>query len=693
MPKLTFTRCCTRAALMSLLMLMSLSQARAGTAFVHLFEWSWPDIAQECEDFLGPKGFDAVQISPPQEHVAGTYWWTRYQPVSFTNLTSRSGTEAELQDMIDRCHAAGVKIYADVVMNNWGSWQDDGNYGSGGDYWAPWSYPDLSASDFHSSCTISDYTNAEDVWYCGLYGMPDLDTSASYAQSYAATYLQKLSNMGVDGFRIDAAKHMRPSEINSILSQAGSPWVFLEVIGASGEASEIQPDQYTYMGLVTEFAYGTAVAGNFNNQIKYLGELGTDWGLLNSSSALVFIDNHDRERGHGGSGNLNYTDGATYNLANVYMLAYPYGYPKVMSGYAFTDTDAGPPSTGPQSCANGEWVCQHRWGNIANMVGFRNATVDAWSVDNWWDNDNNAIAFGRGALGFVFINNESYTVSQSLYTGLPAGEYCDILRGEDECSGTVISVDSSGYASFSVDAYSASAIHVEAMADGSSDDGSTDDSGDDDSFTSNFSTLYFRGTANSWGSTAMTLVADNTWQATITFDGEGDDSGDQRFKFDLYADWASNYGDNDADGYLDLTGADISTDVVGEYLVTVNDSDLSYSLTAVSTDDTDDDSTDTTVYAQSFSSLYARGTFNDWGCTALSLTADNTWTLDIAFDGSSDSSGSQRYKVDLYCDWSTNYGDNNSDGYLDQTGADIYTSVTGTYTLTVNDSTLAYSLE
>jgi hypothetical protein len=38
---------------------------------VHLFEWKWADIANECEAFLGPKGFCAVQVSPPMEHVQG----------------------------------------------------------------------------------------------------------------------------------------------------------------------------------------------------------------------------------------------------------------------------------------------------------------------------------------------------------------------------------------------------------------------------------------------------------------------------------------------------------------------------------------------------------------------------------------------------------------------------------------------
>lgn len=30
---------------------------------VHLFEWKWPDIAKECENFLGPMGFGGVQVS------------------------------------------------------------------------------------------------------------------------------------------------------------------------------------------------------------------------------------------------------------------------------------------------------------------------------------------------------------------------------------------------------------------------------------------------------------------------------------------------------------------------------------------------------------------------------------------------------------------------------------------------------
>jgi hypothetical protein len=33
------------------------------SAIVHLFEWKFNDVADECERFLAPKGFAGVQVS------------------------------------------------------------------------------------------------------------------------------------------------------------------------------------------------------------------------------------------------------------------------------------------------------------------------------------------------------------------------------------------------------------------------------------------------------------------------------------------------------------------------------------------------------------------------------------------------------------------------------------------------------
>ncbi|KAK3792530.1 hypothetical protein RRG08_043156 [Elysia crispata] len=81
---------------------------------VHLFGGTWPDIAAECERYLGPKGFCGLQVSPPNEHCVITQnndrpWWQRYQPVSY-KLVSRSGNEAQFRDMVTRCKKVGVRL-------------------------------------------------------------------------------------------------------------------------------------------------------------------------------------------------------------------------------------------------------------------------------------------------------------------------------------------------------------------------------------------------------------------------------------------------------------------------------------------------------------------------------------------------------------------------------------------------------
>jgi alpha-amylase len=92
------------------------------------------------------------------------------------------------------------------------------------------------------------------------------------------------------------------------------------------------------------------------------------------------------------------------------------------------------------------------------MVKFHNAVIGQ-PVTNWWDNGGNAIAFGRGNRGFIIFNNEFFDISQQLQTGLPAGDYCDVISCDNnrppcgDSSGNcraAITVDSNGLATFNV---------------------------------------------------------------------------------------------------------------------------------------------------------------------------------------------------------------------------------------------------
>ena len=485
------------------------------TAFVQLFEWKWTDIARECETYLGPKGFAAVQISPPNEHSwitsgdgAPYPWWMRYQPVSYSLDTSRSGNRMQFIDMVSRCNAVGVGIYVDAVFNHMTS--GSGSVSSAGnDPWGVENYPRVpyGPGDFHATCTVSNYQDANNVQSCQLVGLQDLDTGSSYVRGKIADYLVDLANLGVKGFRVDAAKHISPTDLVAIISAvnarlASRPYWFLEVIGAPGEA--VQPSQYfgldDNLANVTEFAFGQQIFGKFagGGRLADLRTFGESWGLMPSNRGVAFVDNHDTQRGHaGGGGVVTYHNGPTYDLANVFMLAWPYGYPVLMSSYAFNtasafDTSYGPPfdpSTGTTrgpwdgggaqpACFNqsiGGWVCEHRFRPIGNMVGFRNATVSNWFVTDWWDNGNDQIAFGRGNLGFVVINQEGGALSRSFHTSLPAGSYCDVISGDftpssgsapASCTGSVVSVDGGGNATLTVPAFSAAAIYAGATVTG-----------------------------------------------------------------------------------------------------------------------------------------------------------------------------------------------------------------------------------
>ena len=424
----------------------------APTTFVHLFEWSWPDVATECETFLGPKGYAAVQISPPTEHITGTQWWTRYQPVSY-DLESRGGTRAQFIDMVNRCNAAGVEIYVDAVINHMASGSGTGNNGSS---FGNKQYPNFGPQDFHNSCAINDYGNRWQVQNCELVGLADLDTDTPYVQDTIAAYLSDLTNIGVSGFRLDASKHMPANDIATILSKVnGQPLIFQEVIDQGGEA--VSAAEYTGNGLVTEFKYSVEIGNTFRNgKLSWLSNFGEDWGFMPSYQAVVFVDNHDNQRGHGGGGNvITFEDGRLYDLANVFMLAYPYGYPKVMSSYDFhANTDAGGPgvavhNNGTLECFGTQWKCEHRWSYIAGAMDFRNNTTEEWSIRNWWDNGNNQIAFGRGEYGFVAINKENESLNATLQTGLSGGTYCNVLKGQlnsdgQSCSDETIVVNADG---------------------------------------------------------------------------------------------------------------------------------------------------------------------------------------------------------------------------------------------------------
>jgi alpha-amylase len=528
---------------------------------VQLFRWSYNDIATECTQWLGPQGYGGVQISPPEASLSNVgvspVWWNMYQPVNYTSLTSDMGTAAELQAMINACHAAGVRVYADVVTNQMAGGSGTAPNGAT-DGTSSWNsktqvYPDFISTDFHTpgcAITSNDYngqttlatasdSNAAaasvlpdfatdypggisqyDTQNCWLEGMPDVATENPTTQAKIEAYLELLLGMGIDGFRIDAAKHQQEfamaqifaavNKVQPLTNEGETAWVTQEVV-VDGESNP--RSQFAANGTIQEFQFSTlmmqALRGEYGASLAAIpadmgtpGKWGGTWSFDDSAIVQTLVDDWDTERNNGNS--LNASDFVTgdpndattsyrYDLANIFMLASPYGVmAQVQSGYRFTDENAAPfgcfipVGTSATDCTsafvngvaqvptsrttptNG-WDFIHRWTDISNMVNF-NIAVHGTSMNTWTVGTNNQIAFSRApassinsngtvtagaALGFVALNNDSSEWNTTFATGLPVGTYCNILNGAlsgGSCTADVVVVDASGNANVSVPA-------------------------------------------------------------------------------------------------------------------------------------------------------------------------------------------------------------------------------------------------
>ena len=475
------------AALLAALLYTSLHSSTSLSAatlnndvIANLWEWPWTSISSECTNVLGPAGFGTVQVAPPEDSisVSGHPWWDVYQAAAY-DLNSRFGTRAQFASMVAACHNAGVKVYVDAVINHMTSTDQTRTTSYGGaSFTNNYSYPSAGygSADFHHSpgdCPdldnqIYNWGSQQDVQECQLLHLSDLRTELDYVRSKIAGYLNDLMSLGVDGFRVDAAKHINVNDIVAIkakLTTQPSYWSQEVMPGGSGGLSM---QTYEQTGTLLEFNAAYQLKNAFNGNIANLSNFGPSSGLEPSATATLFVENHDTERN---GSTLSYKNGATDKLANIFTLAWNYGVPNIMSSFDFATADQSPPSDAngyvtAVNC-NAGWICQHRAREIKNMVGFfHNVTCSDATVSNWWSDGANNIAFSRGpataANGWIAINNSSSAMgARTFTTGLAAGTYCDIIHGDvigKNCTGPTVTVASNGTATVSVNSKDAVAI-------------------------------------------------------------------------------------------------------------------------------------------------------------------------------------------------------------------------------------------
>lgn len=275
-------------------------------------------------DYLVNLGVGAIWISPVPVNVNAEYHG--YAARDLFSIAPHFGTLSELQSLVNACHARGISVIIDVVMNHMGDLIDSGDagypaYKYPGTYTLRWRdagdrYSGVldDLTKFHAHGQIGNFTDPEQI-LGELFGLDDLKTEDPTVRALlvqAAEWL--IGNTDCDGFRIDTVKHVEMDfwdtwcpQVHGYAAGLGKNAFFM--FGEIYDGSDVKCGSYT--GTVTPGNYKldsvlyfpmyfttTGVFG-FDNPPSWIGGEYGALGAYDPTSRerlVTFLDNHDDAR-------------------------------------------------------------------------------------------------------------------------------------------------------------------------------------------------------------------------------------------------------------------------------------------------------------------------------------------------------------------------------------------------------------
>jgi alpha-amylase len=239
--------------------------------------WTWRRIINHLP-MIRQAGYTAILLSPHQQACGGQFS-LGYDPYDFRSFNSAHGSEQELTELIRKAHDHGLQVYADMVLNH----MCTNNF----------QYPRFSRRDFHANGRIENFSNQSEVENGALIGLDDLAQESSYVRGELWNFIVKTNNMGFDGYRWDAAKHVPRwywSEHVTPNIRRWGKYSFGEVYDGNLDylvsyvgAGMAVTDYALYFTMRDSFRFGGNLAA-----LDGAGVAGRD-GL----NALTFVENHD----------------------------------------------------------------------------------------------------------------------------------------------------------------------------------------------------------------------------------------------------------------------------------------------------------------------------------------------------------------------------------------------------------------
>jgi len=181
---------------------------------------TWRTI-QDNLDYIQGAGFTAIWISPVSQNYEGPRTpygdaYHGYWIADASQLNSRFGTADDLKALSAELHRRGMYLMVDVVANNVMATSINTSYSS---------YMFKEPTQYHPYCPI-DWNNLTSIQNCWLgdtaVPLPDINTEdPTVASTYGSWIKNLVQEYGIDGLRIDAAKHVPESFWTSFCDSAG----------------------------------------------------------------------------------------------------------------------------------------------------------------------------------------------------------------------------------------------------------------------------------------------------------------------------------------------------------------------------------------------------------------------------------------------------------------------------------------
>lgn len=416
---------------------------------LHAFNWPFEKIAHHAAA-IAEAGYGALLFPPPlYTDEKGTEWWQRYQPKDYRVLRSFLGRKEQLEQAVTALHRVGVRAYVDVVFNHMAnekgqredcynfpgkaelgryrdereSFERDRLYGDlGVGLFSPW--------DFNQEGDIRNWNDPHESQEHWLSGLPDLDLN-EWVIGQQQTCLRALNDLGFDGYRIDAIKHLPFDHITRVfqIPEMSGKFVFGESL-TSNDSEEnlflwplLDDTSISYY----DFALHETLRRVFSPQgtMRELVDPAPFRQALPWNRGVTFSITHDIPCNDGFRWQL--LDPQDEFLANVYILSRDAGVPLVFSDY--NESAARYPQD------RDRWRDAWKRTDVTAMIRFHNA-VHGTRQRPLYESDG-YIVFARGDRGIAAINKTAQWQHPEIWTyGMRHGTYrCQIHGNEMQLFG------------------------------------------------------------------------------------------------------------------------------------------------------------------------------------------------------------------------------------------------------------------